>query len=225
MTFSLAGRDPETGDIGFAVATSSVCVGARVGAVSEGVVVLSQARTDPRLHQVGLRVWEQSASAETTFAAMQDAATALHWRQLGVLPATGAALHHTGASCLGACGGVTGADALALGNFLGSEDVLPAMITAFEAATGHLSERLLAGMLAGEAAGSERDPLQSASVVVLGADAIKDVDLRIDDSRDPLSDLNRLLQAWLPKAPAYRLRTLDPDAAPLSSTIEHPDRS
>ncbi|EAP77509.1 DUF1028 domain-containing protein [Roseovarius nubinhibens] len=225
MTFSLAGRDPETGDIGFAVATSSVCVGARVGALAEGVVVLSQARTDPRLHQVGLRAWEQSASAETTLAAMQDAATALHWRQLGVLPAQGTPLHHTGASCLGACGGVTGDHALALGNFLGSDAVLPAMIAGFEAAKGHLSERLMAGMLAGEAAGSERDPLQSASVVVLGAEALKDVDLRIDDSTDPLADLYRLLEAWLPKAPAYRLRALDPDSAPLSSTIEHPDRA
>ena len=52
--------------------------------------------------------------------------------------------------------------------------------------------------------------------MVLGAEALKDVDLRIDDSTDPLADLNRLLAGWLPKAPAYRLRALDPDSAPRS---------
>ena len=100
MTFSIAGRCPETGDIGFAVTTSSVCVGARVGAVAEGCVVFSQARTDPRLHAVGLKAWAETASAQAALNAMHTAAVAPHWRQLGVLPATGDALHLTGDSCL-----------------------------------------------------------------------------------------------------------------------------
>jgi len=59
MTFSLAGRCAETGQMGYVVATSSVCVGARVGAVADGVVIFSQARTDPRLHAVGLEAWRR----------------------------------------------------------------------------------------------------------------------------------------------------------------------
>lgn len=220
MTFSLAGRDPETGDIGFAVTTSSVCVGARVGAVTQGCVIFSQARTDPRLHQVGLRKWQETGDAEKTLFAMKEAATAVHWRQLGVFPASGPALHHTGTSCMDVAGGVTGAECLALGNFLGSDSVLTAMVQGFEAATGGLAIRLMAGMQAGEAAGSERDPLQSASIVVLGADNLKDVDLRVDASSQPLRDLEGLLLAWLPKAPAYRVRAIDPDAAESSSGIE-----
>ncbi|QEW20943.1 hypothetical protein LA6_003144 [Marinibacterium anthonyi] len=221
MTFSIAGRCPETGDIGFAVTTSSVCVGARVGAVAEGCVVFSQARTDPRLHAVGLKAWAETASAQAALNAMHTAAVAPHWRQLGVLPATGDALHLTGDSCLPHCGGLAGADSLALGNFLGSADVLPSMIEAFETGTGSLAERMVAALRAGEAAGSERDPLQSAAVVVLGAEGLKDVDLRIDASADPLDALADLLADWLPKAPAYRLRALDPDAAPSSSSVEH----
>ncbi|MEP1943258.1 MAG: DUF1028 domain-containing protein, partial [Sulfitobacter sp.] len=146
---------------------------------------------------------------------------ALHWRQLGVFPISGEGLHFTGSSCLGAAGGLTGANSLALGNFLGSEHVLPAMINGFETAKGSLAERLVAGMLAGQEAGGERDPLQSASLAVLGDAGLRDVDLRIDDSGTPLEDLNRLLAEWLPKATAYRLRALDPDAAPSSSSIEH----
>ncbi len=221
MTFSLAGRDPATGDIGFAVTTSSVCVGARVGAVTEGCVVFSQARTDPRLHKFGLRKWEETGDAEQTLAAMKAAATALHWRQLGVLPASGEPLFHTGSSCLDVAGGLAGRDCLALGNFLGTDRVLPAMVQGFASTSGDLASRLVAGMLAGETAGSERDPLQSATVVVLGADGLKDVDLRVDSSIRPLQDLREMLVAWLPKAAAYRVRAIDPDAAESSSKIEH----
>ncbi|CAN0584522.1 unnamed protein product, partial [Ectocarpus sp. 12 AP-2014] len=166
MTFSIAGRCPDTGDIGYAVTTSSVCVGARVGAVADGCVVFSQARTDPRLHAVGLAAWAEINSAQAVLDAMHKAAHAPHWRQLGVLPAVGEPLHLTGESCLPHCGGLTGADSLALGNFLGSDDVLPDMIHAFETGTNTLAERLVAALQAGEAAGSERDPLQSAAVVV-----------------------------------------------------------
>lgn len=221
MTFSLAGRCPKTGQIGFAVATSSVCVGARVGAVTEGCVVFAQARTDPRLHDVGLTAWKKTGDASKTLEAMHKAATSPHWRQLGVLAETGPGLHLTGSSCLSEAGGETGQNSLALGNFLGSPEVLPALVDTFEKTSGLLAERLIAAMLAGEAAGSERDPLQSAAIVVLGADMLKDVDLRIDTSKDPLADLAVLVSEWLPKADAYRLRALDPDSAPSSSEVEH----
>lgn len=220
MTFSLAGRCIETGQIGFAVTTSSVCVGARVGAVTEGCVVFSQARTDPRLHAVGLAEWQVTRNAAAVLQAMQAAATAPHWRQLGVFPARGRGLHVTGASCLPHCGGLTGANSLALGNFLGTALVLPALVETFEQTGGSLVARLLAAMQAGEAAGSERDPLQSAAVVVMGSENLKDVDLRVDASADPLSDLADLVADWMPKAAAYRQRALDPDAAPSSSAVE-----
>lgn len=220
MTFSLAGRCRDTGQIGFAVATSSVCVGARVGAVTDGCVVFSQARTDPRLHDVGIAAWHETRDATKTLNAMHSAAVAPHWRQLGVLAQTGAGVHLTGGSCLPECGGEVGAHSLAVGNFLGSPDVLPALVDTFEATLGVLAYRLIAAMLAGEAAGSERDPLQSACVVVLGADNLRDVDLRVDASENPLSDLAVLLEDWLPKADAYRLRAVDPDAAPSSSEVE-----
>ena len=58
-------------------------------------------------------------------------------------------------------------------------------------------------------------------MVVLGGEGLRDVDLRVDASSDPLADLGVLLADWLPKAPAYRLRALDPDAAPSSSSVEH----
>lgn len=219
MTFALAAWCLETRRYGYAVATSSVCVGARCGAVSAHGVVFSQARTDPRLHAVGLAALDAGADAAAAVAAMAGAATAPHWRQFGALTARGAA-HRTGASCLPESGGVTGKSCLALGNYLGSPEVLPAIIAGFESASGPLESRLLAGMLAGEAAGSEIDPLQSAALFTPGPAGIPEADLRIDRSHDPLAELLALWQDWAPKASAYRLRALDPDSAPPSRELE-----
>ncbi len=222
MTFSLAGRCPDTGQLGYIVATSSVCVGARVGAIAPGVVIFSQARTDPRLNAIGLAAWHQApGDAEGALKAMREASVALHWRQLGVFPMHGAPAHHTGTSCLGHCGAQVGAHSLALGNFLGTERVMPAMIFSFESGSGPLSSRLLTAIRAGEAAGSEREPLQSASLVVLGRDELKEVDLRVDLAADPLARMGDLLEDWLPKAGAYRIRAIDPDNAPSSTEVEN----
>ncbi|WP_118133497.1 DUF1028 domain-containing protein [Oceanicella sp. SM1341] len=224
MTFSLAGICAETGEIGYAVTTSSVCVGARVGAIGPDCVVFSQARTDPRLHGVGLAAHAATGSAAAAIGAMQGAAVAAHWRQLGILTRRGEALHFTGASCLPECGGLTGEGCLALGNFLGAPEVMPAMVAGFEAATGPLAARLIAGLAAGVAAGAERDPLQSAALKVLGSEGIFSADLRADRSPTPVDALAELWADWAPKADAYRLRVLDPDSAPPSREVEHANR-
>jgi uncharacterized Ntn-hydrolase superfamily protein len=220
MTFSLAALDPATGRLGYAVATSSVCVGARVGMIAHDCAVFSQARTDPRLHGIGAAAHAAGAGAAGAVAAMHAAATAPHWRQLGVLSRSGEAAHATGSSCLPHCGGLAGARCLALGNYLGSDQVLAAMIAAFERADGPLPARLLAGMAAGEAAGGEIDPLRSAALFVEGADAIADADLRADLHADPLAALAEMWENWVPKAAPYRVRALDPDAAAPSSEVE-----
>lgn len=220
MTFSLAGICRDTGQIGCAVTTSSVCVGARCGRVGRDCVVLSQARTDPRLHQVGLEAHARTGDPDAALAAMRAAATAPHWRQLGILDRSGAARHVTGASCLPACGGVAGRDCLALGNYLAGDAVLPAMVHAFEGSGGPLAERLIAGLAAGLQAGGEIDPLQSAALLVFADQDFAYADLRIDRSTTPIADLDALWQDWKGKADAYLVRALDPDAALPSREVE-----
>lgn len=221
MTFSIAAVCERTGHLGYAVTTSSVCVGARVGLLADNCVVFSQARTDPRLHAPGAAEFARSNSAEAAIKAMKSAGTFLHWRQLGVLSRTGESAHHTGSSCLPVSGGLAGKNCLALGNFLASEDVLPAMIDGVLADTAApLGDRLLRALKAGADAGGENDPLQSAAIRVLGADDLIDTDIRVDKSTDPLAELHDLMQDWAPKAAAYRVRALTPDAAPPSSEVE-----
>lgn len=222
MTFSIAGICTQTGRIGYAVTTSSVAVGARVGRIGPDCVVFSQARTDPRLHAPGIAEFGRTQNARRALDAMQAAGDHLHWRQVGVLSRFGDAVYSTGESCLPHAGGLVGENCLALGNFLASDHVLPGIVEGFATAgpDTSLAGRLLAGLQAGAAAGGERDRLQSAAVKVLGADDLFDVDLRVDKSTDPLSDLADLLRDWAPKADAYRIRALAPDDAPSSSEVE-----
>jgi uncharacterized Ntn-hydrolase superfamily protein len=221
MTFSIGAICERTGRIGHAVTTSSVCVGARVGRIGHDCVVFSQARTDPRLHTPGLEAFARTGNVDIALQAMKDAASSPHWRQLGILARGGDAAHFTGESCLPSCGGLVGAGCLALGNFLGSDRVLPAMVDAAADDGAPLAERLIRALQAGLAAGGENDPLQSASLQVLGEDGLFEADLRVDKSVVPLDHLAELWSDWAPKAAAYRTRALTPDAAPPSSEVEH----
>src|ERR1051326_1689192 len=63
MTFSIAGLCRRTREFGCAVATSSMAVGGRVAFVApDAGVVLSQARSDPRLGILGLKRLETGGS-------------------------------------------------------------------------------------------------------------------------------------------------------------------
>jgi uncharacterized Ntn-hydrolase superfamily protein len=221
MTFSIAAICPDTGEIGYAVATSSVCVGARVGAAIAGqCVVFSQARTDPRLHQHGLDAYVETGDVDDALEAMRDQASQTHWRQLGVLGRDGTGRHFTGSSCQAEADGVVGSNCLALGNAIANKAVLPAMIAGAETSTGRLAERLIAALKAGQDAGGEHDPLQSAALQVYGSHEFPLADLRIDKSDDPILELLDLWRDWSPKAAAYTVRAIDPDAAPSSDEVE-----
>jgi uncharacterized Ntn-hydrolase superfamily protein len=81
---------------------------------------------------------------------------------------------------------------------LASSDVLPAMSQAFTAGGGGLADRLLAALTAGQDAGGDLRGRQSAALLVVsGTPATEDddgvrVDLRVDDSGDPVAQLRML---------------------------------
>jgi uncharacterized Ntn-hydrolase superfamily protein len=59
-----------------------------------------------------------------------------------------------------------------------------------------MPERLMAAMEAGEAAGGDRRGRQSAAMLLTTTEDFPDLDLRVDDSSDPLPELRRLLGIW-----------------------------
>jgi uncharacterized Ntn-hydrolase superfamily protein len=65
-------------------------------------------------------------------------------------------------------------------------------LDAFQRAVGPLAERLLAALLAGEAAGGDKRGKQSAALKVCSRDPYPDLDIRTDDHPDPVRELHRL---------------------------------
>ncbi|MFC7595566.1 DUF1028 domain-containing protein [Terrabacter sp. GCM10028922] len=204
MTFSIVARQGEA--YGVAVASKFLAVGAVVPAARTGVGAVatqSYARV-AYLEELLGRLGTGEAAGEALAAAMAlDGGR--ETRQVGVV-GVGSAATFTGSECNGWAGGVArddGDTAYAIqGNILIGPEVVEAMERAWHDASGEpLARRLLAALVAGDAAGGDSRGRQSAAVYAVepgsGYDACGVLaDLRVDDHPDPVSELTRLLAEW-----------------------------
>ena len=222
MTFSIAGICPHTGEIGAALATSSMAAGARAMFLSPGRgAVFAQARSDPSLGMIGIAQLEDGRTAAEALAAMLASTPYAAYRQLAVLDASGRVAHATGQSCLDPKGAVTAEGAVALGNAVANDAVIRAILNGFASATGPLAHRLIAGLEAGTDAGGEPYPLRSAALkIVRPGVPFPTADLRVDLAEHPVAELRHLWRAYEPLMEGYLLRALDPEHAPLAAQIE-----
>lgn len=217
MTFSIVGRCRETGQLGIAISSSSIAVGARCPWVRAGVgAVATQNVTLPALGPQILDLMEQQKLAPHV-ALMQARATDTFnaWRQVTVIDAQGRTAFFTGDNALGLHHAVAGDQCVAAGNMLAAPHVVDAMVRAFERTHGLLAARLLAAMHAAVEAGGEAGPLHSAALKVVDRQVWSIVDLRVDwADDDPIGQLAQLWRAYLPQMQDYVTRALDPSAAP-----------
>jgi uncharacterized Ntn-hydrolase superfamily protein len=215
MTFSLIARCPKTGQFGMVIASSSPAVAARCAHVRAGVgVVASQNITDPGLGPELLDHMAAGKSAAAALAAVVTKHTHIEYRQILVLDAAGNSAIHSGREVLGQWGEAEGKDCAAAGNLLADPGVPKAMVAAFEAATGHLGDRLMAALRAGLAAGGEAGPVHSAGLKIADRLDWPLVDLRIDWSDEPVGALDAAWRIYRPQMAAYVQRALDPTIAP-----------
>jgi uncharacterized Ntn-hydrolase superfamily protein len=197
VTFSVIARDAATGDLGIAVASCILAVGRAVPTVRPGVGVIAvQARSRRGL---GASLMDALAAGSPPQELVRHASHAAEDvdRQIAVLDAAGHVAADTGRGSLPASGHLVGEAFSVQGNMLASPDVLPAMSAAYAAAGGSLADRLLAALTAGQDAGGDLRGRQSAALqVVSGRPATADdgvrVDLRVDDSGDPVAQLRML---------------------------------
>jgi uncharacterized Ntn-hydrolase superfamily protein len=123
-------------------------------------------------------------------------------RQVGFVDARGGVATFTGANCMDWAGGRAGDGFAVQGNILAGEDVVASMTDAFGRTDGDLCDRLLAALLAGDAAGGDRRGKQSAALLVVrdggGYEGRNDryIDLRVDDHADAPAELARLFTVW-----------------------------
>nr|WP_225751396.1 DUF1028 domain-containing protein [Pseudoclavibacter sp. Marseille-Q3772] len=217
MTFSVLLRDPQTGELGAAVSSSSPAVAARCLNLADGVgAASSQNVTDPRLgHELlaHLKNGQPAGDALSTVLANADSQT-LEYRQLVVLDADGNSAVHSGERSLGTYGSRSRPNIVAAGNMLASLEVLEALVSTVEQTSGTVEDRLVAGLRAALAAGGEEGPLHSAGLAVVGDAGWRVTDLRVDWSDDPIGDLADLVQVWMPQKADYITRGIDPTKAP-----------
>ena len=214
MTFSIVARCRRTGQIGAAVATSSIAVGARVAHCAAGVgAVLTQHRTDPRLGPRGLALLRSGCSAQETLDALVGSTLHARWRQLAVLDAAGNTAVFSGSRTKLEMSEAPAQDACAIGNILFNARVPAAMLRAFQADPDRsLDERLLGALERGLDAGGEHQPVRSAHLLVVDRDPFPLIDLRIDWHDQPIAELRALWRRYAPLAADFVSRALDPDS-------------
>ena len=215
MTLSLAGRCVETGMLGAAVTSSSICVASRCLFTRAGVGAgLTQNVTDPSLGVQMLDLLEAGADANTAISQVVAEANHIEWRQLVLLDSSGSFGLHTGEKVLGRHATAEGKQCVAAANLLANEEVPQTMMTAFEQSSGHLAQRLITALEAGIAAGGEEGPVRSAGVQVVHKVSWPVVDLRVDWDENPLPKLRTIWNEYQPQLEPYVTRALNPEAAP-----------
>jgi uncharacterized Ntn-hydrolase superfamily protein len=203
VTFSIVAFDPANGDLGVAVASKFPCVGAVVPWAKAGVgAVATQAWANTAFGPDGLRHMRDGLPAADALDAVLAADDGREDRQSGFVDTRGNAATFTGTKCMDWAGGINGEHFAAQGNILMGEDVVRDLAEAFQATDGDLCDRLLAAVLAGDAAGGDRRGRQSAALLVVraggGYEGRNDryIDLRVDDHADAPAELARLFGVW-----------------------------
>jgi uncharacterized Ntn-hydrolase superfamily protein len=206
MTFSIVGRSADGTEMGVAVASKFLAAGAYVpAAAADAGAVATQAHVNLQLRTRGLEMLAGGLPAagvlDEFFADDPQRAE----RQAGVVDAHGGAATFTGDRCQPWAGGTARTDPAgafaAQGNMLAGPGVVDAMVEAWLAGNGAapVARRLVAALRAGQDAGGDPRGKQAAGLLVVspgaGYGGLSDVvvDLRSDDSPEPIGDLERML--------------------------------
>ncbi len=205
MTFSIVAFDHATGDLGIAVASKFLAVGAVVPWARAGVgAVATQSYANTSYGPRGLEFLKSGFDPAQTIERLKvdDVASDVPMRQVGIVDATGRAATYSGPNCHAWAGGRAGNGFAAQGNILVGAATVDAMVESFERSSHELAERLLEALAAGQAAGGDRRGRQSAALLVVrerggyGGWNDRYIDIRVDDHRQPIDELRRLLQLW-----------------------------
>jgi uncharacterized Ntn-hydrolase superfamily protein len=210
-TYSIVAYDSVTGDLGVAVQSKFPNVGGIVPWAKAGVgAVATQSLGNTDYGDKGLELMAMGASAPEALRIVMRGDPRPAQRQVGMVDARGAAASWTGDSCFdwaggrtgGAVGGkgqvIVGRGYAAQANIMVSEQTVKNMAAAFERATGALSDRLMAALVAGQAGGGDKRGMESAALLVVRKNAgylgLNDryIDIRVYDDTNPIRELERL---------------------------------
>jgi len=200
VTYSIVARDAKTGELGVAVQSHYFQVGPVVPWALAGVgAIATQSQVNVSYGPVGLEMLRAGLTADQALRALTTGDAMPEVRQAAIVDATGSVAAHTGAKCIPAAGHRTGEGYSCQANLMEKDTVWAAMAAAFESATGSLALRMMAALEAAEAEGGDIRGKQSAAMLVVRGDPTgrswedRIIDLRVEDSPEPLVELRRLL--------------------------------
>ena len=216
MTYSIIALDAATGELGVAVQSRWLNVGAVVPWVEAGIgAVATQSFSETAYGFHGLRLMRAGLAAPDALVALvrDDAGEAV--RQVGMVDAMGRSAAHTGDRCVRYASHLVVPGVAVQANMMERPTVPAAMLETFLGASGDLAARLLAALGAAEAEGGDVRGRQSAALVIApgrpadGAEPdwaatassaddmpvpwARRYDLRVEDHREPLGELARIL--------------------------------
>ncbi len=222
MTFSIVARDPQTGELGIAVQSKFLSVGAVVPWAKAGIgAIATQSWANTSYGPRGLELLAQGLTAQETLTILTTTDDLREERQVGIIAPTGTPATFTGTQCFSWAGGHTGEHYTCQGNILVGADTILAMARTFEETSGLLCDRLLTALAAAQAAGGDSRGQQSAALLVVrahgGYSGFNDrfIDLRVDDHPTPIIELQRILQLHK----LYLFPSASEDMQPIDHTI------
>jgi len=200
-TYSIVARDPQTGELGVAVQSHYFSVGPVVPWAESGVgAVATQSLVLVDYGPKGLDLMRAGLTAQEALDSLVHSDEHNEGRQVAMIDAKGNVAVYTGPKCIPDAGHHKGANYSCQANLMSNPNIWPAMSQAFEAAKGDLVERLMQALEAAEKAGGDIRGKQSAAILVVKGQSSgkpwmdKVVDLRVEDSQEPLKELRRLIK-------------------------------
>jgi uncharacterized Ntn-hydrolase superfamily protein len=202
-TFSIVAANPDTGELGVAVQSKFLAVGAVVPWVKAGVgAIATQAWANTSYGPKGLDFLQGGFTPEETVMLLTRSDSRAAFRQLGIISADGRTAAYTGEKCSPWAGHAQGIGYACQGNILTGPDVVTDMARGFESSSGDLAERMICALEAAQAAGGDSRGMQSAALYIAkdkgGYGGLNDrfIDLRVDEHTEPIQELRRIMGVY-----------------------------
>lgn len=198
-TYSIIALDRETGLLGLGVQSRALSIGNRVVTSKGGVAIVAhQSSSNPMYGKLIIDGIERGMTPQQALEFALRADKDPDRRQVSVIDIKGRSASWTSKTIPDWKGHRCTQSYCVQGNTLAGEGVIDAMAKAYEAAQGPMAERLLAALDAGEAAGGDRRGMQGAMLKVVKPLVRADfddtlLDIRVDDHKQPLVELRRIL--------------------------------
>ncbi len=199
-TFSIVARDPVTGEMAVAVQSHWFSVGTAVSWAEAGVgAVATQSFVNKSFGIRGLELLKKGLTAQQALDSLLKNDEGREVRQVAIVDTKGNVATHTGKGCIQYATQIQGNQFSVQSNMMLGDQVSTAMAAAFQKSAGKpLGERLLLALEAAQAVGGDIRGQQSAALLIVPAKSEgkpwdeRTVDLRVDDSKEPIKELRRL---------------------------------